>query len=140
MKHKLPANSFYVAEDRHRPRLPFGDKATESYYRLLTLLCPKVEGDPLDYGFGYGARRRELGIVPKIGDFYPRGTFATIHTGPMAHQRALGDLFNGMLIAIETAHKAGVEEGRNLLLGLARGDLTSDQAHGLAPIAKPDDE
>lgn len=43
------------------------------------------------------------------------------------HAEAIGELHEAIGIAINEAHKNGHEAGRNLLLGLAGGHITSDQ-------------
>lgn len=131
MKKKLPANAFWVADKSRRVVLKDGGgnaypDASAAFYVVLEAFCGAL-GQPLGYA---KIDRRDLPLIPDVKAFYPRGVSATLHTATPAQQAALSDLFVQVSNALDQAHKAGVEEGRNLLTGLARGHLTVSQFDG----------
>lgn len=132
-KSKVPDNSFRIAEKGHR--LVFVDqggnryhRASEAYHRILELLFPAID----EKEFSFHATVKLHTIVPSISEHYPCGIFATMHVAPKSHQEAATKLFLEIQEAIQTAYQAGAERGKDLLIQLAKGNITAKQLNNLA--------
>jgi hypothetical protein len=89
---------------------------------VVELLFPKLD----DQEYSIQAERQVKIMIPHWGVFYPRGR-ATMHTGDPALRQAMNELFAKVQAAIEAAHLAGVERGKQLLIQLSKGELTMKQ-------------
>jgi hypothetical protein len=136
---KLPDGSFWLAQKQCRPR--FADRVkvhgavTVAYYRAVEAFCPMVAAREV---FTERARRDLHAMVPNIGEFYPRGLYADIRTATPGQRDALDKLFIEIQRAIDSAYDAGVEQGKGLLVELAKGQLTVDQFNDYKK--KPEEE
>lgn len=128
-----PADAVFIAE-QHAPQFRSGDlvheKAADAFYAVAKLMCPLLGSGSEDDYVRFSCTH--LPCIPEISVFYPRYG-AKLHQVSAAQRTALNNLFISVQEAIEAAHRQGLDQGRNLLVGLARGELTADQMQGLKP-------
>lgn len=128
-KSTFPPNTFKIADKPYRP--VFVDSghhhypdAAKAFYKVAEMMFPKINNREYSTKASYKLMRH---LMPNIRVFYPCGTFATYHTGSDAQREAMNALFNAVQDAIETAHQAGIERGKSLLVMLAKGEITNQQ-------------
>lgn len=139
-KASLPPGSFWVAMPTIRPRFVdpavIYDELAAAFYDLTFAVAPLVGGTADGVGcdlyrtYSTTALREAIALVPDIGEFYPRGHGATLHTATEPQLKALNALWREAQRAIDAAYQHGLEEGRNLLTQLAKGQITATQLHG----------
>ncbi len=126
-KSQAPEGTFWVADERYRPCFKIGGVespcATVAFYKVLELMCPETPINELSDA----ARRSVTDIIPRLAEFYPRGMDAKLRVGTKQQQDLLNSLFYWVQAALDKAHANGVKKGRELLVQLARGEITFQQ-------------
>ena len=127
-KSVVPDGSFWVAEKPHRPVFtdPSGKKyreLSESYYVTVEMLSDKLDENV----FSEKATRAIHQLVPRTGQFYPRGCFASLHKATPHHIEFFNRMFAKIQSAIEQSYQNGKNSGRGLLTQLAAGEITVRQ-------------
>jgi len=80
-------------------------------------------------------------LVPDIGEFYPHGFMATAHQMTPEQRAAANELYVKIGEAIRAAYKHGLDHGRDLLAGLAKGEISlSDYNQGVQTRSSDDAE
>jgi hypothetical protein len=64
--------------------------------------------------------------IPNLKDFYPCGVFHTYHALTPAQQEVATKLYVAIGDALDVAFQRGLDYGRNLLVQMAKGEITSD--------------
>lgn len=125
-KNKLPPNCFRVPDGNYRPQFTCRGNfnfapLSRKFYELVELTCPKID----EALYSQKARTERVGKnIPDTGHFYPVGVFATLRTADPAIQHCLNGLWERIQVAINSSYNEGTVRGKNLLLGLAGGEIT----------------
>jgi hypothetical protein len=87
------------------------------------------------------AQRDDRGIpyIPNIKAFYPIGVLAPYVQMPPEQQAAVNALYLEVGKAISAAYNAGQDNGRNLLAGLAKGEVSISDFNVGANVTAPDE-
>jgi hypothetical protein len=92
----------------------------EAYLALLHACFPEVEKWSYDPPKG-----QRVPCMPDIKHFYPTGMMATYHQMTPVQQKAANLLYIEIGNAIRRAYKEGLDHGRDLLMGLAKGEIST---------------
>jgi hypothetical protein len=100
-------------------------EATKAFYSVVEAVFAGTEIDKWSLTTDGSLAIRE--ILPKLDSFYPHGMNAMIYVADPKKRETLNALFHAVSDAIETAHQAGIERGKSLLVQLAKGGLTTNE-------------
>lgn len=136
---KIPDGCFIVPDIRYRPRLSFGgevqDCLTEKFYWALIVSSNEV-GTIFDVEM---KRRLNLPHCPDIGEGYAHGPDAMVRCCDAGLRTAFDELFNETQLQLNAAYAEGQVNGRSLLIQMAKGKITADDAHGLVKPKNSDE-
>lgn len=109
----------------------------DAYCAFLRALFPVVA--TYEHKLPPAQRNTRIPHVPDIREFYPIGTLAPYVQMTPAQQEAANALYISVGKAIMAAYNAGQDNGRNLLTGLARGEVSIADFNVGAVVTGPEE-
>jgi hypothetical protein len=110
----------------------------DRFMALLRLMFPSVA--VFEHKLPPAQRHDYFPNIPNIGEFYPRGILAPFVQMTPEQQEALNILYIEIGKAIREAYNNGLDHGRDLLMGLAKGEIsTTDFNDGIVKEADDGD-
>lgn len=109
----------------------------DAYTAFLRLLFPAIA--LFEHELPPDQRHAIPPHIPDIQEFYPIGTLAPYVQMTPEQQKAANILYLEIGSAIRSAYSEGMRNGQNLLLGLAKGEISLTDFDQGVPVTPKDD-
>jgi hypothetical protein len=122
-------NVVKLPDERHGPVWMDGsnneyEEVRDAFIGALRVFFPKIDYRKPTYGTQAYEQYKDMVCIPDIKEFYGTGFMPTYHQMTPEQQEAANRLYIVIGHAIWAAYNHGQDNGRNLLLGLAKGEVS----------------